>query len=194
MSVNVYKDLAKTVELQASSHFVGDGVTRRFFCAAVPKEAYIDGIKTVDYTVADKSVRFNLIPAAGVNIAVLPENSLDFYILGDASGSDTVSIYVDTTTDVYMLSHDTESNDVGELLFSLNNVDYYPCIELTTGTSIQVYVKATLAAAINKLATLVHTTLVVVDTTTPLNSSGYITVDFSVPGGSIGGVEVYENL
>ena len=193
MAIAIYKDLAKTTLLEETVFYSGDGSTTKFLGISPTFSAFLDGIKVTTFTCIDNFIIFDSPPGTGILISLVPEHSLDFHLPSDVTGNETVSIYIDTDQDIWLLSEDIVSNDVGSLEFSLDNISFYSCIEIVIGTDIQVYVKETLAAVVNEVVTLTKTRVVVVDSTTPLDSSGNITIDFTVPDGSTGGVEIHED-
>lgn len=194
MAIALYKDVGKTILLDEVEFFTGDGETTRFMATYPAVAVYVDNVRTTRYSTIDGQVSFNVPPEANANIVVVPENALSFQLPSDAIGDTVESLWMDTDQDVYLLSEDVSTEDIGELLFSTDNVNFYASIQVLTGTDIQIYVKASLAAPLNEVKTFASNRIVVVDSSTPIDSDGNITVNFTVGGGKYGGVEIHEEL
>ena len=194
MSATAYKDVAKLQPLGGASYFTSDGGTVKFSVSHDIAAVFIDGVKTIYYRTVDNFLILNRPPIVGALVVCVSLASLNFYLMSDAIGQTTEAIWVDATTDVYILSEDMSNNEVGELLFSLDDITYVSCLGLTLGNDIQVYVKALLAAPLNEIKTIVNSRIVIVESSTPLDTDGNLTVSFTVPGGDLGGVEIYEEL
>lgn len=194
MAIALYKDAAKTILLDEIQFFTGDGLTTKFMATYPVKAVYVDDIKTNRYSTIDGRVTFDSPPAANATIVFVPENALSMQLMSDAIGSVTESLWIDTTQDIYLLSEDVSTEDLGELLFSTDNISFFASIQVLTGTDIQIYVKASLAAPLNEVKTFAKNRIVVVDSSTPIDSNGNITVNFTVGGGKYGGVEIHEEL
>lgn len=190
--MNIYKDSAKLIELANATHKIGDGVTTTFTFTYKPLLVFVDGIKRVDFEIVQSTVLFESPPAAGLLITFLGENTLDFYLDASQADEQVESIYIDTDADFWLSSENIVSDSTGELLFSTDNVTFYSCIQILTGTDILIYVKASLAAAVDKISSVTDNRIIALDSSLPLNSSGEILVSFTVDGGDIGGVEIYE--
>ena len=194
MAIAIYKDPAKTTLLDEVESFIGDGITVKFTATYPAKAVYVDDIKTNRYSVLDGRVTFDSPPAVNSSIVFVPENVLSLQLMSDAIGEVVESIYIDTDQDIYLLSEDVSTEDIGELTFSTDNVTFYSCIQVLTGTDVQIYVKASLGAALNEVKTFAKNRIVAVSSSTPLDTSGDITVNFTVGGGKYGGVEIHEVL
>ena len=194
MAIAIYKDVAKTILLDEVEFFTGDGETVRFMATYPAVAVYVDDIRTTKYSVIDGLVEFDVAPVANSTIVVVPENALSMQLMSDAIGEVVESIYIDTDQDIYLLSDDVSTEDLGELTFSTDNVTFYSCIQVLTGTDVQIYVKAALGAALNEVKTFAKNRIVVVSSSTPIDTSGDITVNFTVGGGKYGGVEIHEVL
>lgn len=194
MAIALYLDQAKTTLLGEVDFFIGDNVTFQYITPYTVAAAYIDNVKTTKFRVVDGLIVFDTPPKANTTVTLIPANSLAFRLLSNAAGNVVESIWMDTSQDIYLLSENVSSEDLGELLFSTDNISFYSCIQVLTGTDIRVYVKASLAAPLNEVKTIADNRIVVVDSSTPLDSNGNITVSFTVGGGKYGGVEIHEEL
>ena len=194
MAIALYKDALKTTLVDEVEFFTGDGETTRFRTTYAPVAAYVDDIKTTKFRVIDSLIIFDFAPAVNSTIVVVPVNVLAFQLLSDSAGEVVESIWMDTDQNVYLLSEDVATTDIGDLLFSTDNISFFPSIEVLIGTDIQIYVKAALAAPLNEVKTLARNRIVVVSSSTPIDSNGNITIDFTVGGGKYGGVEIHEEL
>jgi hypothetical protein len=155
---------------------------------------YIDDIKTTKFRVLDGLIIFDTPPPVNSTVVLVPTDSLSFQLLSDAPGEVVESIWIDTDQDIYLLSEDVSTEDIGDLLFSTDNISFFASVQVLTGTDIQIYVKASLAAPLNEVKTIARNRITVVSSSTPIDSSGNITVNFTVGGGKYGGVEIHEEL
>ena len=194
MAIALYKDALKTTLIGELDFFTGNGVTSRYMTTYPTVAVYIDDIKTAKFRTVDGLVIFDTPPPANSTVVLVPANCLAFQLLSDSAGDTVESLWIDTDQDVYLLSENVATQDVGELLFSTDNVSFFPSIEVLTGTDIQIYVKASLAAPLNEVKTIARDRIVVVSSSTPIDSNGNITVNFTVGGGKYGGVEIHEEL
>lgn len=194
MSVTAYKDQAKTIQLQETSYFLGDGTTSKFMALHDVAAVYIDNVKTTGFRKVDNYVIFDSPPVSNALIILVPTSSLDLFLPNDQIADIIESIYIDSDEDAYILSEDVTTGEVGSLLFSLDNIAFVACLEVSLGVSIRVYIKASSTDTAGDIKTLASSRIVVVDSSTPLDTNGNITISFSVPGGSFGGVEIYEEL
>lgn len=194
MAIALYKDAGKTTLVDEIEVFTGDGETTRFMATYAAVAAYIDDVKTTKFSTIDGLIIFDTPPAAASTIVVVPENVLSFQLPSDSAGDTTESLWIDTTQDIYLLSEDVTDSTLGDLVFSTDNLTFYPSIQVLTGTDVQIYVKASLAAPLNEVKTISKDRIIVVDSSTPIDSNGNITISFTVPGGKYGGVEIHEEL
>jgi len=194
MAIAIYKDVTKLVLLEEVDYFTGDGFTQRYITPYTVAAIYIDGIKTTRFTVTDGFTTLNVPPRDGTTVILVPENCLSFSLLSNSAGETVETVYVDTTLDFYLLSENVITEGIGELLFSLDNISFTPSVKVLIGTDIPVYVKAILAAPLNEVKTLAENRIIAVDSSTPVDSSGNMTVSFTVAGGKYGGVEIHEIL
>ena len=184
----------KLTLLEEIDYFTGDGQTQKYLTPYKVATVYIDGVKTTRFTTTDGFITLAVPPKDNTTVVLVPENCLSFFLLSDSAGETVEIIYVDTTLDFYLLSENVITEDIGGLLFSLDNVSFTPSVKVLIGTDIPVYVKASLAAPLNEVKTLAENRIIAVDSSTPIDSNGNITVSFTVGGGKYGGVEIHEIL
>jgi hypothetical protein len=192
MAIALYKDALKTILLDQIEFFTGDGTTKRYMATYGVVSVYIDDVKTTKFRTIDGLIVFDTPPPAASTVVLVPNNCLSFQLPSDQAGNTVESLWMDTDQDVYLLSVDTE--DLGELVFSTDNISFFSSIQVLTGTDIQIYVKASLAAPLNEVKTIARDRIVVVSSSTPIDSNGNMTVNFTVGGGKYGGVEIHEEL
>ena len=194
MAIAIYKDIGKLTLLEEVDYFTGDGETLRYITTYPVVAVYIDGVKHTRFTVTDGFITFDAPPKDNTTVVMVPENCLSFFLMSDSAGETVETIYIDTTLDFYLLSENVITEDIGELLFSLDNISFTASVKVLIGTDIPVYVKASLAAPLNEVKTLAENRIIAVDSSTPIDSNGNMTVSFTVGGGKYGGVEIHEIL
>lgn len=194
MPANVYIDAVKTKVMQDIVPIVCDGIKTKFIANYAIGEVYLDNIRITVIEIYENSVSFSSPPISGSVLILLPKNAFNMYIDSTGVGSIVDQLYLEiTTSPVYIISENMFTGKIGDYKFSLDNVSFYDCLLLPVDTT-TVYVKYSLTTAVNKVAGYSHNRIFFVESDTLIDSSGNITISFTVPGGSVGGVEIYEKF
>lgn len=191
MATTVFEDQAKTIEIGESSFFVSKGTETNKVAKSDIHEMYADGVKLSNISVSELTANFNSF-FAGTLVTLLPKGSVKLYFDSNSINAAVASIFVDTDTEVVLMSEDIQTGRLGDLELSLDGILFVPCITVAPGTDIEVVVRASHSVPELAIRTLTTTRLVVIESDLPISSAGYVEVNITPLPGETGLVEFHE--
>lgn len=194
MAILVYSDLTKQVQLEEATSFISSGSDTRFTALHSVEEVYYNFFRTRDFSLSENTVFFHTAPPKDTVVTLLPKNCLTAHLQANVVSNTVVSLVIDSDVDFTVINLNSASEELGGLLLSTDGVSFSPCISLTAGNNIVIYLKAEVVTPYDIIKNIPHNKLVFIESTTPINSNGKVTISFSPLAGETGGVEIYELL